>query len=61
MIIIKTANEIALMREAGRIVATILHELKERIRPGVSTLELDQFAEQQLALLNSESPFKGYQ
>ena len=61
MIIIKSANEIALMREAGRIVATILHELKERIRPGVSTLELDQFAERQLALLNAESPFKGYQ
>ena len=43
------------MRQAGRIVATVLHELKGRIRPGVTTLELDQFAEQQLARLGAES------
>ena len=61
MIIIKSVNEIALMRQAGRIVATVLHEIKERIRPGVTTLELDQFAERQLTLLDAVSPFKGYQ
>ncbi len=61
MIIIKSVNEIALMRQAGRIVATVLHEIKERIRPGVTTLDLDQFAERQLALLGAVSPFKGYQ
>ncbi len=49
------------MRQAGRSVATVLHELKGRIRPGVTTLELDQFAEQQLARLGAQSPFKGYQ
>ncbi len=48
------------MRQAGRIVATVLHELGGRIRPGATTLELDQFAEQQLVLLGAESPFKGY-
>jgi methionyl aminopeptidase len=61
VIIIKSAKEIALMRQAGRIVATVLHELRERIRPGVTTLELDHFAEQQLALMDAVSPFKGYQ
>jgi methionyl aminopeptidase len=61
VIIIKSGKEIALMRQAGRIVATVLHELGGRIRPGATTLELDQFAEQQLTLLGAESPFKGYQ
>ena len=39
---IKTAREIALMREAGRILAAVHEELRKFIGPGISTLEIDQ-------------------
>jgi len=37
MIILKSDKEIALMREAGRIVAVVLAELSQNVAPGVST------------------------
>ena len=45
MVVLKTKNELVLMREAGRIVAVILAEMKEQIKPGVSTAQLDRLAE----------------
>lgn len=42
---LKTADEIAIMREAGRIVARTLHAMREAVRPGVTTLELNRIAE----------------
>jgi methionyl aminopeptidase len=42
---LKTAEEIAIMREAGRIVAVAHQEIKKAIRPGVSTKELDTLVE----------------
>lgn len=48
------------MRKAGHIVATILRELESLVSPGVTTRELDQFAERQLSKLDAVSPFKGY-
>jgi len=44
-IILKTEEELALMRKAGQIVALTLHRLSEAARPGVTTGELDQLAE----------------
>ncbi|MDU7504860.1 MAG: M24 family metallopeptidase, partial [Clostridia bacterium] len=46
MITIKSEREIALMREAGRIVAETHALLRESLKPGISTLELDTIAEQ---------------
>ena len=46
MIIIKTKQEIEILREGGRRLATILHKVKERVAPGVSTKELDEYAEE---------------
>ncbi len=43
--VIKTAEEIAIMREAGLIVAEALQAMREAVRPGISTLELDKIAE----------------
>ncbi|MGX8714148.1 MAG: type I methionyl aminopeptidase [Lachnospiraceae bacterium] len=43
---IKTAREIALMREAGRILAAVHEELRKFIGPGISTLEIDQKCEE---------------
>lgn len=42
---IKSADEIAIMREAGRIVALSHQAMREAIRPGVTTAELDRIAE----------------
>ena len=57
---IKTRREIALMREAGRHVAEILAELSELVQPGITTKELDRFAEKKLEERGLESSFKGY-
>jgi len=48
------------MREAGRIVAIVLEGLRARVRPGVSTAELDEFAEREVARLGALPSFKGY-
>lgn len=45
MIIIKTKEEIELIREAGRRLATVLYKVRDMVRPGISTLELDKYAE----------------
>lgn len=42
---LKTPDEIAVMREAGRIVARALQAMREALRPGISTAELDRIAE----------------
>ncbi len=57
---IKSANEIALMREAGRIVCEILDELEKMVAPGVTTWELDQFAEDLIYKKGAKPAFKGY-
>ena len=44
-IILKTPDEIAMMRESGRIVARALQAMREAVRPGISTAELNQIAE----------------
>jgi len=48
------------MRRAGRMVAEILQMLSEMVRPGITTLELDQFAEQQCHKWKARPAFKGY-
>ena len=48
------------MRQAGEVVARIKTILREAVRPGVSTRELDAIAEQEIERLGAESNFKGY-
>ena len=60
MIMLKTDRELDLMREANRIVAVVLSELRERIKPGVNTLELDRWAEQRIVGCKGLPAFKGY-
>ena len=60
MIIVKTDNEIRTMREANRIVALILTDIEEKIVPGVSTLELDEWAEDVIRKNSAVPGFKGY-
>ena len=60
MITIKSEREIELLREAGRIVALTHQELKKHIRPGISTLELDEIAEKTIRSYGATPSFKGY-
>ncbi len=60
MIVLKSTSELALMREAGRIVATLLQELKAQVRPGVTTGELDRVAARVLKQHGATSPFYNY-
>ncbi len=59
-IVIKSEREIAIMREAGKITADILHVLSESIKPGMKTKELDTIAEAELKRRGATSSFKGY-
>lgn len=60
MITIKNTREIEKMREANRIVGMLLHKLGNLIKPGVSTYELDKFAEQLIRDEGGSPAFKGY-
>lgn len=60
MIKLKSPREIAIMREAGRIVAQCHAALADRVKPGVSTRELDRFVEGFLAERGATPSFKGY-
>lgn len=60
MIVIKSKSELATMREAGRIVAKTLEELKHAVRPGVTTYELDQLAQTIITRHGAVPTFKGY-
>jgi methionyl aminopeptidase len=57
---LKNPAEIAIMREAGHINATVLATVRELLQPGVSTIDLDAAAEEVLRKHNAVSPFKGY-
>lgn len=59
-IIIKSPREIALMREAGRIVAIVIEALSKHVKPGVTTGELDGLADSELKRSGAISAFKGY-
>ncbi len=59
-IIIKTNEEIAAMRQAGRIVADILAILSKQIKPGMATRELDTIAAREAKKRGARPSFKGY-
>ena len=58
---VKTASEIQSMREAGKILATILQLLKAEVQPGMSTKDLSDRAAAELKALGGEPSFLGYQ
>jgi methionyl aminopeptidase len=60
MVVLKSAREIGIMRRAGAVVARILAEVQARIKPGVTTAELDRLAERLCAKFEVEPAFKGY-
>ncbi len=60
MIELKSSSQLGLMRRAGQIVAEVLARLREAVRPGISTLELDALAEAKIVRLGGQPAFKGY-
>lgn len=60
MIILKTAEEIAKMRAAGRVLADCHREIGQMLKPGVTTWEIDQFVERFLASRGAVPEQKGY-
>ena len=60
MIIIKSDQEIDIMRESGKVTAHILKELENFIKPGISTMDIDQFVETTILSNNMIPSFKGY-
>jgi methionyl aminopeptidase len=59
-IVIKSAGELTVMREAGRVVAVTLAVLARQVRPGITTLELDRLAESTIRAQGATPSFKGY-
>ncbi len=60
MIILKSKKELAEMRQAGRIVAQAIEEVRQHVRPGVTTRELDKIGERVIRSAGAIPPFKGY-
>jgi methionyl aminopeptidase len=60
VIILKSNDEIALMRRAGRTVARMILDLVDAYRPGMSTADLDAIAERRCRAEGCVPSFKGY-
>jgi methionyl aminopeptidase len=61
MIHIKTTEEIETMREGGKILASVLHELVSKVKPGLKLAELDELGEKLIKEAGATPSFKGYQ
>lgn len=59
-VVVKSRDELILMREAGRVNALALKTVREMIRPGITTLELDAAAEEVIRKHGGKPIFKGY-
>lgn len=60
MIVLKSPREIEKMRAACKIVAEILLLLRERVKPGITTVELEEFADSETRRRKAKPAFKGY-
>ena len=57
---IKSAREVKIMRQASKIVATVLREVMGMVEPGQTTGDLDAFAERRIREMGATPSFKGY-
>jgi methionyl aminopeptidase len=60
VIILKSSEEIAKMRRAGRIVSATIDEVTGAVKPGVTTADLDRIAEERILAEGATPSFKGY-
>jgi len=59
-IILKSPREITQMRGAGRVAAAVLEEVGKKVRPGITTADLDDIAVSEVKKRGAEASFKGY-
>ena len=59
-VICKSPAELEKMHRAGLVVWQVLNELREMVKPGVSTMDLETFAQRRTAELSARPAFKGY-
>jgi methionyl aminopeptidase len=57
---IKSPREIEVMRQAAKIVATVLKEISGLVQPGMTTADLDAYAEKRIREMDATPSFKGY-
>ncbi|MEH2298635.1 MAG: type I methionyl aminopeptidase [Nostoc sp.] len=57
---IKSPREIEIMRQSATIVATVLKEISELVKPGMTTADLDAYAEKRIRQMGATPSFKGY-
>ncbi|GAB4275915.1 MAG: type I methionyl aminopeptidase [Oscillatoriaceae cyanobacterium] len=57
---LKSPREIEIMRQAAKIVATVLKEISEMVQPGMTTADLDAHAEKRIREMGATPSFKGY-
>ena len=60
MVVIKSKSELDLMRISGSVVKEVLEKLEEFIKPGLTTLDIDKFAENIISSRDALPSFKGY-
>jgi methionyl aminopeptidase len=60
MIICKSPAEIEKLRRSGRMVRQVLGETRERVKPGITTLELEKFVARRFKELDAKPAFLGY-
>ena len=60
MIELKSAREIGLMRTAGHVLSDVIEHLRGFVKPGLSTLEIDEDVEGFIAARGAKPAFKGY-
>ncbi|GBC78557.1 Methionine aminopeptidase 1 [bacterium HR08] len=60
MVVCRTKEEIEKIRRAGRIVAEVMRDLRQMAQPGVTTRELDRYAEAKIRARGGIPTFKGY-
>ena len=58
---IKSAREVKIMKKASQIVATVLREINDMVEPGLTTSDIDNFAERRIKEMGASPSFKGYQ
>jgi methionyl aminopeptidase len=57
---IKSERELEIMRQSGKIVATVLKEIQALVEPGMTTADLDAHAEKRIREMGATPSFKGY-
>ena len=59
-VVVKSPRELALMREAGRLLAEVREVMRAAVRPGITTRELDRLGEAEIRARGATPSFKGY-